>query len=132
MHLADMGLEDAEYEFQPQLARFCDICNDARLWDDNTLVPSVLSGGRYQVLGFRAVLQTRGAVVDGGCLFRMLWQPEARRLVLNTLAFAVDASCRGQGIGTRLVGVLGLMLRSEVARATVGLATRARTSDLGL
>ena len=115
-----MRLADGDYPLQPQLQRWRDICEEAELWDDKTIISTVLRGGRYQVLGFRAVLQTRGAVVDGGCLFRMLWQPEARRLVLNTLAFAVDASCRGQGIGTRLVGVLGLMLRSEVARATVG------------
>ena len=38
--------------------------------------------------------------------------------MLNTLAFAVDASCRGQGIGTRMVDVLGLLLKAEAVRAT--------------
>ena len=38
--------------------------------------------------------------------------------MLNTLAFAVDAGCRGQGIGTRMVDVLGLLLKAEAVRAT--------------
>lgn len=216
LRLADMRLTDGEYELQPHLQRWRDICEEAELWDDKTIISTVLRGGRYQVLilaltltlaapltltltvtptqpyqvlGFRAILQTRGQSVDGGCLFRVLWQPEARRLVLNTthaiptlyltwphspglhllctrcspryahhgpapqpnpdltpqpkhipipipnrkpspsrhqarrlvlntLAFAVDAGCRGQGIGTRMVDVLGLLLKAEAVRAT--------------
>ena len=213
LRLADMRLADGAYELQPHLQRWRDTCEEAELWDDKTIISTVLRGGRYQVLGFRAILQTRGqgvgacrssnqsprcplapppapgpvlplpppppagsrggcglAVADGGCLFRVLWQPEARhphlelttahlphlqptptptlpltltltphplshpyarahprphphpsqarRLVLNTLAFAVEANCRGQGIGTRLVDVLGLLLKAEAVRAT--------------
>lgn len=118
LRLVDMRLTDGEYELQPYLQRWRDICEEAELWDDKTIISTVLRGGRYQVLGFRSILQTRGQGVDGGCLFRVLWQPEARRLVLNTLAFAVDARCRGQGIGTRMVDVLGLLLKAEAARAT--------------
>ena len=118
LRLVDMRLTDGEYELQPYLQRWRDICEEAELWDDKTIISTVLRGSRYQVLGFRSILQTRGQGVDGGCLFRVLWQPEARRLVLNTLAFAVDARCRGQGIGTRMVDVLGLLLKAEAARAT--------------
>jgi len=124
LQLVDMRLTDGDYKLQPQLDRLCTLCNEARLWDDNTLLPTVLSGGRYQVLGFRALVQLRpgGAGdadrgVDGGSVFRMLWQPEARRLVLNTMAMVVDPACRGNGCGRRMVGVLGAMLRREAARA---------------
>ena len=121
LRLADMRLTDGEYELQPHLQRWRDICEEAELWDDKTIISTVLRGGRYQaltlalalslalslalglalilaltvavslpqpyqVLGFRAILQTRGQGVDGGCLFRVLWQPEARRPVLNTHA----------------------------------------------
>ena len=123
LRLADMRLTDGEYELQPHLQRWRDICEEAELWDDKTIISTVLRGGRYQaltlalalslalslalglalilaltvavslpqpyqVLGFRAILQTRGQGVDGGCLFRVLWQPEARRLVLNTHALS--------------------------------------------
>lgn len=120
LRLVDMRLADGEYELQPHLQRWRDICEEAELWDDKTIISTVLRGGRYQVLGFRAILQTRGqgvgtgrssnqssrgllltptsapgaappphrprpltrwlrACADGGCLFRVLWQPEARR-----------------------------------------------------
>ena len=124
LQLVDMRLTDGNYKLEPQLDRFCTLCNEARLWDDNTLLPTVLSGGRYQVLGFRALLQLRPAGagdadrgVDGGSVFRMLWQPEARRLVLNTMAMVVDPACRGNGCGRRMVGVMGEMLKREAARA---------------
>ena len=104
LRLVDMRLTDGEYELQPHLQRWRDICEEAELWDDKTIISTVLRGGRYQVLalalaptlaliltlaatvtlsqtyqvlGFRAILQPRGQSVDGGCLFRVLWQPEA-------------------------------------------------------
>ena len=62
--LVDMRLADGDDPLQPQLQRWRDICEEAELWDDKTIISTVLRGGRYQVLGFRAVLQTRGAVVE--------------------------------------------------------------------
>jgi len=118
LKLVDLRLKENDYPYKPHLERFRDICNEAELWDDSSVISTLLTGGRYQVLGFRALLQTSAQrTVDGGCLFRMLWQPEPRRLVLNTLAFAVDESCRMQGCGTRFVAILGEVLRHECGRA---------------
>ena len=60
LRLADMRLTDGEYELQPHLQRWRDICEEAELWDDKTIISTVLRGGRYQVLILALTLTLAG------------------------------------------------------------------------
>ena len=46
LQLIDMRMQDPAYLLSGQLERFRDLCNSARLWDDDSIMGALLSGAR--------------------------------------------------------------------------------------